>query len=212
MRGLPGSASHKEAACQRRRHKRYGFYPWVEEIPWRRAWQSTPVFLPGESHGQRSLVGYSPWGCRGRHDWSDLSQSSTGGMWTPGEQVFVLPGDWSAGKNLQHQRPGDRMQGYFCSDCAHSDLRPPPLLTFLAFSHFEAVAQSEKMRQNGDIFPFDSLWGFFLVWFLLFVFYHAFRHASYSFFNQGLNPCPLQWKCWVLTTVPPGKSPLESSK
>ena len=31
---------------------------------WRREWQSTPVFLPGESHGQRNLVGYSPWGCR----------------------------------------------------------------------------------------------------------------------------------------------------
>jgi len=34
---------------------------WVGKIPWRRAWQPTPVFLPGESHGQRSLVGYSPW-------------------------------------------------------------------------------------------------------------------------------------------------------
>ena len=33
-----------------------------QEDPWRRAWQPTPVFLPGESHGQRSLVGYSPWG------------------------------------------------------------------------------------------------------------------------------------------------------
>ena len=36
--------------------------PWVRKIPWRRTWQSTPVFLPGESHGQRSLAGYSPWG------------------------------------------------------------------------------------------------------------------------------------------------------
>ena len=41
---------------------RYKFDPWVEKIPWRRAWQPTPVFLPGESHGQRSLVGYSPQG------------------------------------------------------------------------------------------------------------------------------------------------------
>ena len=37
---------------------------WVGKIPWRRAWQPTPVLLPGESHGQRSLVGYSLWGCR----------------------------------------------------------------------------------------------------------------------------------------------------
>ena len=37
-------------------------------MPWRRKWQPTPVFLPGEFHGKRSLAGYSPWGCR--HDWA----------------------------------------------------------------------------------------------------------------------------------------------
>ena len=42
---------------------------WVGQIPWRRTWQPTPVFLPRESHGQRSLAGCSPWGCRVRHDW-----------------------------------------------------------------------------------------------------------------------------------------------
>ena len=41
---------------------RPGFDPWVGKIPWRRKWQPTPVFLPGESHGQRTLIGYSPWG------------------------------------------------------------------------------------------------------------------------------------------------------
>ena len=40
------------------------FYPWVGKIPWRREWQPAPVFLPGESHGQRGLAGYSLWGCR----------------------------------------------------------------------------------------------------------------------------------------------------
>ena len=59
---FPGSATGKEPTCQCRRHKRCGFDPWVRKIPWRRAWQPTPVFLPGESHGQRSLMGYSPWG------------------------------------------------------------------------------------------------------------------------------------------------------
>ena len=38
--------------------------PWVGKIPWRRKWQSTPILLLGKSHGQRSLVGYSPWGCK----------------------------------------------------------------------------------------------------------------------------------------------------
>ena len=41
---------------------RQGFNPWVNKVPWRSAWQPTPVFLPGESHGQRTLVGYSPQG------------------------------------------------------------------------------------------------------------------------------------------------------
>ena len=43
---------------------RPGFDPWVGKIPWRRAWQPTLVFLLGESHGQRSLAGYSPWGLK----------------------------------------------------------------------------------------------------------------------------------------------------
>ena len=46
------------------------FNPWVGKIPWRRKWQPTPVFLPGESHGQRSLVGYSS---RGRKE-SDTNE------------------------------------------------------------------------------------------------------------------------------------------
>ena len=60
--GLPGGASGKEPAYQCRRHNRLGFNPWVRKIPWRRARQLTPVVLPGESHGQRTLVGSSPWG------------------------------------------------------------------------------------------------------------------------------------------------------
>ena len=56
--GFPGGASGKEPAHQCRRHKRPGFYPWVGKIPWRRAWEPSPVFLSGESHGQRSLAGY----------------------------------------------------------------------------------------------------------------------------------------------------------
>ena len=62
--GLPGGSDGKESACQCRKHKRWRFNPWVRKIPWRREWQPTPVFLPGKSHGQRSLVGYSPWGCK----------------------------------------------------------------------------------------------------------------------------------------------------
>ena len=58
--------SGKESTCQCRRH---WSYPSVRKIPWRRKWHPTPVFLPGESHEQRSLAGYSPWCHKGvRHD------------------------------------------------------------------------------------------------------------------------------------------------
>ena len=56
---LPRWRSGKESACQCRRRKRHGFDPCVGKSPWRRKRQPTPVFLPGKSHGQRSLVGYN---------------------------------------------------------------------------------------------------------------------------------------------------------
>ena len=62
--GFPDGASSKEPTCQCRRCKGCGFDPWVETMPWRRAWQPTPVFLPGESRGQRSLGGYSLQVCK----------------------------------------------------------------------------------------------------------------------------------------------------
>ena len=62
----------KAPACQCRRPKRHRFNSWVRKIPWKKKWQPTPVFLPGESHGQRSLVGYSPWG----HKESDTTESN----------------------------------------------------------------------------------------------------------------------------------------
>ena len=59
-KGFPDGASGKESACQCRRPERCGFDPWIAKIPWRRKWQPTPEFLPGQFHGQRCLVGYSP--------------------------------------------------------------------------------------------------------------------------------------------------------
>ena len=57
--GFPGGSVGKEATCQCRSCRRHGFNPWVRKIPWRREWLPTPIF-----QGQRSLVGYSPWGCK----------------------------------------------------------------------------------------------------------------------------------------------------
>ena len=68
--GLPRVFSGKESTCQYRKHKRCGFNSWVRKIPCRRQWQPTPVLLPGEFHGQRSLAGYSPLG----HKESDTTE------------------------------------------------------------------------------------------------------------------------------------------
>ena len=59
-----GTSANALALCQCRRHKRCRFDSWVRKITQRRKWQPTPVFLPGKSHGQRGLVGYSPWYCK----------------------------------------------------------------------------------------------------------------------------------------------------
>jgi len=58
--GFSWWCSIKEFTCDTEDAGDLGFNPWVEKISWRRAWQPTPAFLPGESHGLRSLVGYRP--------------------------------------------------------------------------------------------------------------------------------------------------------
>ena len=66
---VPSGSDGKESACNA---KHSGLDPWVRKIPWRRAWQPTPALLPGESHGQKSLVDYSPWG----HKESDMTEAA----------------------------------------------------------------------------------------------------------------------------------------
>ena len=68
--GFPGGASGKESACQFSRCRRCGFDPWNGKIPWRRKWQPPAVFLPGKSHGQRSLAGFSALGQTWPSDWT----------------------------------------------------------------------------------------------------------------------------------------------
>ena len=68
--GFPGGSDGKESACNAGRP---GFNPWVGKIPLRREWQPTPVFLPGEFHGQSGPAGYGPWGLKG----SDTTEQLT---------------------------------------------------------------------------------------------------------------------------------------
>ena len=73
--------------CQCRRCKRHGFDLSVKKIPWQRKWQPAPVFLPGKSHVQRSLVGYSPWVAKSRtqlsiHTCTFISRCIFKSQWT----------------------------------------------------------------------------------------------------------------------------------
>ena len=68
--GFPGGSFGKESACNAGDP---GSMSWVMKIPWRRKWLPTSVFLPGKFHGQRTLVGYSPWG----HKQSDMNERLT---------------------------------------------------------------------------------------------------------------------------------------
>ena len=79
--------------CQCRRCKRHGFDPRVRKMPWRRARQPTPAFLPEESHEQSILAGYSAWGCK-QSEWLSMHAcTSTNSHWllvesSPGENVL----------------------------------------------------------------------------------------------------------------------------
>ena len=68
---LPGGSDGKESACNAGDNKRRVLNPWVGKASWKKEWLSSPVFLPGEFHGQRSLAGYSPWSHKesSRLDW-----------------------------------------------------------------------------------------------------------------------------------------------
>ena len=90
LRGLSG----KEFACQCGSLKQRRFDPWVRKIPWRRKWQPTPVLLPGESHGQRSLAGYSPWGCKEQDTTEQSCVDITWWIISFCFPLFVLPPDY----------------------------------------------------------------------------------------------------------------------
>ena len=72
------------------RCRRLWFGPWVGNIPWRREWLPTVVFLPGECHGQRRLVGYGPWGHRVRHDWETKHECTHAYSLVYMHQVFFI--------------------------------------------------------------------------------------------------------------------------
>ena len=117
--GFPGSTSGKEPACQCRRHKRRGFSPWVGKIPWRRAWQPTPVLFSGESPGEQSLVGYNPKG----HKELDMIEATEHACTHAQVAVFLLPTSWRTHIYSSASQSGLHVT-MTCDDCKRSDAQP----------------------------------------------------------------------------------------
>ena len=105
--GFPGGLTGKESTFNAGDTGRHEFNPQVRKIPWRRAWQPTAIFLPRKSHGQKSLVGYSPWGSQKfRHNWSDWAHrfEQTVDLQAPPSMGFPRQEYWSG---LPFPPPGD---------------------------------------------------------------------------------------------------------
>ena len=79
--GFPDGSDRNESACS---VGEPGSTTGLEKIPWRKEWQPTPVFLPGESHGQRKLVSYIPWDRKelDTTEWLTLSEDEVQGSWS----------------------------------------------------------------------------------------------------------------------------------
>ena len=104
--GFPGGPVSKASVCLQCR--RPGFDPWIGKIPWSRKWQPTPVFLPGESHRQKSLVDYSP----RSHTESDTT-----------EQQHTFEYETSKAKNNANGGfPGGPVVQNLCSNAGDMDL------------------------------------------------------------------------------------------
>ena len=131
---FPGGTVIKKSTCQWRRCKRCRFEPLVGKIPCSTKWQPAPIFLPGESHGQRSLVGYSPWDLRGvRHDWVHLQRDTC---------TAALNTTKSKANTQKKKKKKQSYNTLFCSFCLYGHIAcriSVSLLLLLPLSHLSHV-------------------------------------------------------------------------
>ena len=102
--GFPWWLRGKEFTYQCRR---CGFYPWVKKVSWRRKWWPPPVFLPGKSHGQKSLACYSPWGSkRVRHNLVTKQQQNNRTILRGNKLCLLIKGESAHKKSNRRQKRG----------------------------------------------------------------------------------------------------------
>ena len=133
--------------------------PWAKKIPWSRKWQPMPVFLPGKFHGQRSLAGYSPWGCKVGHN--QAHKQST--QWRLGKfgdlpNIIQLGSDGGEGNGtpLQYCCPENPMDGgawWAVHGVAKSQTR---LSDFTFTFHFHAL--EKEMATHSSVLAWRIPW------------------------------------------------------
>ena len=130
--GFLGSASGKGPACQCRRHKRYWFDPWIRKIPWRRHGNPLLLFLPGESHGRRSLAGYKSMGSqRVRHDW--VTEHAHTHVWTAPTGGLQIGLNAHCTLRWQYSQKQGYLQVSFRCPIGMNHLSPQTISPFLSF-------------------------------------------------------------------------------
>ena len=126
------------------------FNPWVGKILWRRKWQSTPVFLPGEFHGQRSLVGYSPWG----HKESDTTKQLTLSLFDAEDLApSYITHPWSSSL-LFFLR-----SRHICNLYIPTEQKPPWIMLHIVCNSWFQVHLTECHRFTTLIIPLNKLGG-----------------------------------------------------
>ena len=139
--GFPGGGNVGDA-------RDVGFNPWVGKIPWRRKWEPTPVFLPGEFHGQRSLVGYSPWGCKE----SDTTERLNTQAWEQGTERLNTQA-WEQGTVSTSDFSLSPLHCNYC--CFHLVDKRKSRLSLLSLTevNFLAYARRSKSLQVWENIP-----------------------------------------------------------
>ena len=130
-------------------------FPWVGKIPWRRKWQPTPVFLPGESHGQRILVGYSPWGRKG----SDTTEQLTLTEYHPSDipikaACWIVDSSWALSSHTGLSLPDPHLYGTWNIPLWYKETQAPPLPPLFHFSSF--LCDATLMQFTVE--PFKDIW------------------------------------------------------
>ena len=123
--GFQGGTRGKEPACECRRHMRHGFQPWMGKIPWKRAWQPTPVFLPGDSPWTEEPGGLQFLGSqRVGHNWSNLASHLA-------QATYILGRDLEYEEDMKQDRsPADSAGGCRHGSSENVHLRSVKLLGY----------------------------------------------------------------------------------